>query len=39
MIFDHWLHFIAAFVIVVGILSIGVGLWEWRQWRKGGGLP
>lgn len=36
MILDHWLHFIAAFLIAVGILSLGVGLREWWQWRKGG---
>jgi hypothetical protein len=30
-----WLHWIAAFLIVNGILSVVVGMKEWWDWRKG----
>jgi uncharacterized membrane protein YidH (DUF202 family) len=29
-----WLQWIAAFLIVIGILSVGVGVTEWWKWRK-----
>lgn len=29
-----WLQYIAAFLIVIGALMVGVGIAEWRQWRK-----
>lgn len=34
MIFSHWLYFLAAFLIVIGILSVGVGVQQWWEWRK-----
>jgi hypothetical protein len=34
MIFSHWLYFLAAFLIVVGFLTIAVGVTEWWEWRK-----
>lgn len=30
-----WLQWIAAFLIVIGILMIAVGIEEWWRWRKG----
>jgi len=33
VIFGHWLNFLAAFLIVAGILSIAVGVSEWWKWR------
>lgn len=35
MIFAHWLDWLAAFVIVIGILSVGVGMQEWWLRRNG----
>lgn len=29
-----WLHWIAAFLIVVAILMVGVGIQEWWEWRR-----
>jgi hypothetical protein len=34
MILSHWLQYIAAFTIVVGMLSLAVGVTEWWKWRK-----
>ena len=34
MTFTHWQHFIAAFLIVVGCLSMLVATVEWWKWRK-----
>lgn len=28
------LHWLAAFLIVVGVLSAGVGIAEWWKWRR-----
>jgi hypothetical protein len=32
--FHRWLNFVAAFMIIVGLLSVGVGIAEWWRWRK-----
>ena len=32
---SHWLQFLAAFLIVVGVLSIALGISEWWRWRRG----
>ncbi|MGF6431506.1 hypothetical protein [Bradyrhizobium elkanii] len=29
-----WVHWLAAFMIVLSILTIGIALQEWREWRK-----
>lgn len=34
MTFHHWLVFGAAFLIVIGILMIGVAVQEWLEWRR-----
>lgn len=34
MNFAHWLHFLAAFLIVVGFLSVLAGAIEWWKWRN-----
>lgn len=34
MAFHHWLVWLAAFLIVLGILTIGVGIQQWWEWRK-----
>lgn len=34
MTFTHWMNFVAAFLIVIGILSVGVGVQQWWEWRK-----
>jgi uncharacterized membrane protein YidH (DUF202 family) len=30
----HWLHWIASFLIVIGILSVAAGVQQWWEWRK-----
>jgi hypothetical protein len=32
--FTYWLQYIAAFLIVIGVLSIACGLREWWLWRR-----
>jgi uncharacterized membrane protein YidH (DUF202 family) len=34
MSLHHWLIFIAAFLIVIGILSVAVGAAEWWKWQR-----
>lgn len=31
---DHWLTYVASFLIVVGVLMIGVAVQEYTEWRK-----
>jgi hypothetical protein len=31
----YWLHWVGAFLIVVGLLCVYVGVQEWLEWRKG----
>lgn len=33
MIFSHWLDWIAAFAILLGVLSIMLGVTEWWKYR------
>ena len=29
-----WINWLAAFMIVLAILTLGVAFQEWREWRK-----